>query len=174
MTATLDRLRQELRRLTLGAGLEEIPQGSGTVRVIAQCIDPEQVRSRAKEVLEIVVRISLDSWPDENQWRRVLPKWFVDKCGPDLTPAEAESEMARMRGLSKAKRDKIRRERPWSVSGWVYWFRPEQRQWYWWDAMLTEKGTLVVAIEVDGWPFPWASLKWLLCAAGAHAVEAEE
>lgn len=174
MAATLDRLRQELRRLSLGTREDEKPDGIGTVRIIAKCRDPESVCAHAKEVLAIVTQTSLDRWPTEEQWKALLPKWFVDACAPPMTKAEEEHALKRWRRLSPTERAKVEEETPWTLLDLLHWFRPEERQWYWWDARPKDSSTLVVAIEVDGWPFPWGSLKWLLRAAGARQVEAEE
>lgn len=70
----------------------------------------------------------------------------------------------------------MRREQDaaWSREEWLYWFKPENRYWYWWDANVLDGNVIVIAIEVSEWPFPWDALKWLLRAAGAISVEAEQ
>jgi hypothetical protein len=65
-------------------------------------------------------------------------------------------------------------KKPWSLDNWVHWMRPENREWYWWDAEVVGGAAAVVEVEVDGWPFPWGSLEWLLKAAGANSVAAVE
>ena len=51
----------------------------------------------------------------------------------------------------------------------------ENRQWYWWDAKLANDGAhIFLAVQVECWPFPWGSLRWLFKAAGASNVIAEE
>ena len=51
---------------------------------------------------------------------------------------------------------------------------PSDRQWYWWDAqVLDDGGQILVAVVVEGWPFPWGSLRWLFQAAGASILEPE-
>jgi hypothetical protein len=65
---------------------------------------------------------------------------------------------------------------PWSVMEWVSWFEPtddlyNQRYWFWWDAIIKDPNTLLVAVAVVDIPIPYGSLFWLLKAAGAISVE---
>jgi len=62
----------------------------------------------------------------------------------------------------------------WSLSSWLYWLQPAERQWRWWDALIKDDDTVIVAVEVDGWPFPWGALAWLFKGCGADSVEPEE
>jgi hypothetical protein len=48
----------------------------------------------------------------------------------------------------------VERERPWSLSEWLYWFERENRQWCWWDAKVLNADLLAFAAEVESWPFP--------------------
>jgi hypothetical protein len=68
---------------------------------------------------------------------------------------------------------RVEKTKTWSVSNWIYWFQPGERQWFWWDAVAEDTDTLQVVVEVDGWPFPWKNLDWLLQAAGATCVQPE-
>jgi hypothetical protein len=68
---------------------------------------------------------------------------------------------------------KLLTERDWSLSDWLYWLKPANRQWFWWDAKIVDPQKLILTVVVLDWPFPWDALSWLLTAAGANNVTAE-
>lgn len=168
-----ERLQEEWRHLIEGPAPDEKPGGLGTVRFIAWCpANAAQVLEKAKAVLKVVNRHSTGEWPNDDKWKELLPNWFVKSCSPELSQAEAEAELARWRQLPRE--EQIREEEDlWSLSNWVYWFKPGNRQWYWWDAAVLDADNVVIAIEVEGWPFPWGSLGWLFRVAGAANVKGE-
>jgi hypothetical protein len=175
MSISPERLEKERRHLTEGPAPDEKPGGMGTVRFIARCPgNAGQVLDKAKAVLKAVNQHSTGAWPSDDQWREFLPEWFVSRCAPELTQEQAEAETARWRKLSREEQVRWEEERQWSVGNWVYWFEPTNRAWYWWDGVAIDDATLVIAVEVDNWPFPWGALAWLFRAAGANRVEAEE
>jgi hypothetical protein len=163
--------RGEIGRLLFGAEDTATPGGIGTARFLAKCDgSARDVLGRAKSVLEKVLPVTAGSWPSLDEWRHILPSWFVERCAPEMSREEAERRL----GLPHEERERLEQVEGWNLSGWLYWFQPDQRQWAWWDAVAPDDDTIIVAIEVDGWPFPWGSLKWLLLASGAVTVEEEE
>jgi hypothetical protein len=127
------------------------------------------VIEKAKDVLRATIEEQQrsETWPSLEEWQVRLPRWFVERCAEEILMEEAE----RRRRLPMEERIRLGKE--WSLNGWLYWLHPDRRSWFWWTA---EPGTAEarVALVVDGWPFPWGSLDWLLRAAGAISVEPEE
>lgn len=163
--------RGEIGRLLLGVEDTAKPGGIGTVRFVVKCSgDAIDVLGRAKTVLEKVLRTTTVPWPSLDEWRRLLPSWFVERCAPEISQEEAERRV----GLPDEEQERLEQVEGWSLSAWLFWFQPEERQWAWWDAIVKADDTIIAAIEVDGWPFPWGSLEWLFLACGALGVEAEE
>lgn len=170
--AQLHALKSELICLDSGASPEMKPWGLGTVRFVAICDrDAEGVVERVKTVLRVINHHS-ENWPSDTTWRDVLPDWFVAYCVPEKTVEESEAWLARWRKLSDSKKREAEEVRGWSLSNWLYWMTPENRQWYWWDAAVIPEGVAVAAVVMD-WPFPWGALAWLFKAAGARSVIAE-
>lgn len=165
-------MRDELSRLTHGPEPGQGIAGKGSVRFYAKCRgDAELVLARAKQVLESVLRSSSDPWPSLDSWRRLLPKWFVTSCRRELTQEEAERELQAWRASTSEEKAVLNQQ--WTLSGWLYWFQPENRTWYWWDAAVENPNSIQVAVEVHDWPFPWDALRWLFTCAGADSLEAE-
>lgn len=175
MSTFQKRLSNELHHLLESSASDEKPGGLGTVRFIAWCSSKaEQVIEKVKAVLMVVNNHSAGEWPSDDRWRELLPSWFVSRCAPDLSQEQAEAEAARWRALSRDEQVRWEEEREWSLANWIYWLRPENRYWYWWDAKPLDDKALVVVVEAHAWPFPSGALVWLLRAAGADRVEAEQ
>ncbi len=171
----VERLNRELRHLLEGPSADEKLMGLGSVRFIAQCdADSWQVLSKAKTVLTELDQVAIEDWPPDSTWCEVLPDWFVAQCAPEPTREESEALLKSWRVLTWEEQARFEREDIWPLSSWLYWLKPENRKWFWWDAAELDADKIVIAVEVDDWPFPWGSLAWLLRAAGATRVDAEE
>lgn len=62
------------------------------------------------------------------------------------------------------------RNRGWALTDWLYWLEPSQREWFWWDASVRGADSLLVRVQVTGWPTALGSLEWVLLASGAREV----
>lgn len=128
-----------------------------------------------KSVLTLVDSGSKKGWLPVQQWSVVLPGWFVSRCSPQMTREQADQWLARWKALSRSEQARLEREVEWSLDNWLYAMNLENRQWFWWDAkQLGDSNELVVAVEVDCWPFAWHELRWLFIAAGASSFEPEQ
>jgi hypothetical protein len=167
--------QREYRRLERGATEDEVPGGLGTVRFIAFCPgDSPDVLERAKCVLTTVNKRSRGGWPSDDGWKTLLPGWFIEQCAPEQSHEEAERWLKWWKRLPPDEQQHVEAHRKWSFGNWIYWFRPENRVWFWWDGAAPCSDRLVIAVEVSAWPFPWGSLSWLLRASGAQRVEPEQ
>ncbi len=168
-------LQREQRHLVEGPTAGEEPAGLGTARFVARCAgDAREVLDRARNVLTEVSRAALGPWPSDSAWQEMLPDWFVGECSTEETRERAEEWLSWWRGLPAEKQAKVEREERWTLAGWLYWLRPENRTWFWWDAAVEDSEAVLIVVEVNHWPSPWGSLRWLFRAAGAHDVDAED
>jgi hypothetical protein len=134
--------------------------------VSLKCSDSAAVTlNKCKEVLSIVFETIDETEPELEQWRNILPIWFINQLSPELTQEEAEIRLK----VPLKQRMKIQEE--WTLSGWRYWFNPEKRQWLWWNAIIEDEKTIKVGIEVLDWPVPYGALRWLLKSAGAVEIK---
>lgn len=173
--ADVRRYVDELRRLDVGPGVDEKPGGLGVVRFVVSCPDGASACvGRAVEVLEVVVRHSVSGWLSDEDWRSALPRWFVEACAPESTPGQSDAWLAWWRRLSSEEQARVESEARWTLLDWLEWFKPGERQWYWWDALVQSQSTADVAVMVDEWPLAWGALSWLFRASGASQVVAEE
>ena len=174
MTDISLRLKNELRRLIAGPSPDEKPGGMGIVRFQVNSAAAEDVLRRAKQVLRVIDNATLDGWPSTEGLVPQLPEWFRSVHAPQMSREQADAWLAKWKRLSPDEQAEEEITRQWSLENWLYWFEPANRQWFWWDAQAQNEGLVLLAFEVDGWPFPWGSLRWLFRAAGASAMEAEQ
>ena len=170
------RLESELQRMEEGAPADAKPDGVGIVRFLVRCPSgAEHVLERAKSALEKVDVAALQGWPLNENATPKLPAWFTAVCSADISAEQARQWLAWWQSLPPDEQARAEREKGWSLHNWLYWMEPNNRQWFWWDAMVSKDYEhIALEIEVEAWPFPWGSLRWLFRAAGASAVEAEE
>jgi hypothetical protein len=155
---------KELHRLATGRPDDDLG-GMFLLNIVAHC-DGNSADLLAKlfSVLKRVIDCELSFDDPVDDWRAVLPKWFVEACGPDLS-REAAEEYLRQKG------GEIGPLELWDVGGFVDQFRPEVRSWWWWHGFTSSPDSLIVQIVIEGFPFAWDALHFLLLAAGATAVE---
>lgn len=108
--------------------------------------DPERTLGRVREVMEVVLDHSGGSWPEVDEWLRLLPAWFLDRCVDD-------------RELRDCVLDQ------WSVRGWTYWLQPEARKWRWWDAHVEGNGVRLEVLALQE-GYLHGALDWLFTIAG--------
>jgi hypothetical protein len=130
------------------------------------------VLERVRSVLEVVVSEAGTSGGSKTL-KPLLPRWFLDASGPERSRKEAEEYLSQLNRLPAEERARVEREARWSLSDWLYWFGPEERYWYWWDAAVEDDSTIRIAVEISDWPFPWGSLEWVFRAAGAVELNPE-
>ena len=132
--------------------------------------------STITKVLEVLrqVRSHDRPWPSEGSWRVLLPAWFVDACAPEPTEGEQQDWNRQWKSMTYEERREYARAAPWTLTGWLAWFRPEgsdlDRGWAWVGASEMG-GDGIVTVEIDGWPYPHGTLDWLLRTAGATEIE---
>jgi hypothetical protein len=158
---------EELQHVLGEARASASPPDIGLATFRVDCADNAPVvLACAREALACVLG-NLDSLSSDLAfWRSVLPPSFLERFGPERTEAEA----AAMLNLPVEERLRL----PWTLSGWLYWFTSEERQWYWWDAWCDSSSTIIVEVEPVDWPFAHGALDWLFQAAGARSIEEQE
>src|SRR5688500_17262104 len=120
---------EELERLSSNAPLYS---RSDIAIIIVECDDiASRVISRTNEILKIVIGSELTPDDTVEDWSDELPFWSVDACSRDLTIEESKEMMRTPEGVQQL-------SQIWTIDGFIYWFRPEQRSWFWWDAVLID------------------------------------
>ena len=154
----------ELMRLRNGVVVGGVPV------VVAAAANPDLLLHRVRTVLEIVLVSGQGDWPSLSGWSVLLPEWFVVACAPEQPAGAADRWLSWWQSLPEPERAQVAASRPWTLSGWLYWFEQPNRAWFWSGAGFNDE-VAVVELEVESWPTAVGSLEWLLRAAGADSVE---
>lgn len=158
----------EIYRLINGDNLDDNTNSNMLTTFIVKCDGNSfKILSKCKEVLKIVLEHNENLQLPLDEWRKLLPEWFIKKCSKELTKEEIDEYIK----LPIEERDKIAEGSGWCLSDWLYWFEPDQREWYWWSSKIVDNTTIKLVVAVEGWPFPWGALEWLCIACGAIDIE---
>jgi len=161
-------IEKEIERLLSGEYEKSSLQGKLLTNILVRTsCNSKETLTKCKEVLLQVLNHTEDPWPTVEEWRTILPQWFVKKCAREISQEEAEKRIL----LKMKERIRITKEEGWTLSAWIYWFEPDERAWWWWDAIIQDEHSLIVTLETESWPFPWEALEWLLMLSGATCVE---
>lgn len=165
----------EMRRLKHGPKPEEPIPGIGIVTFSVSCDgNSQEVLDTAISVMEVICLQYESGWSEEAKWRSILPSQFVSACAEEMTPSESQQWLQRWQVLSQEEREAEERNRRWSLANWLYWLRPSERLWQWWDAKIVDSSHLVVRVAVESWPFGCGAINWLFRGSGAKQVTAVE
>lgn len=137
----------ERRHLAHGPGAEDPP---GTLDVVeVECErGAERALARVREAMAPVLDHQEGAWPSLDDWKALLPGWFVDACVDDRQVRDCVLDR-------------------WSLRAWLHWLQPDQRQWRWWDAEVLDGTHLRVRLLPLSDPYLKGSVSWLLEVAGS-------
>jgi hypothetical protein len=165
----------ELRHLQTGPTSGEQHHGVDLVEVTASAKgDAYKVLDRARAVLSLVLIHGDGRRPELSEWMEILPRWFVDACAPEQSLEDEEQWITWWRNLPHEEQRNASREKRWTLSGWLLWFEPSERPWYWWDGIAEDSNRLRVFVEIIDWPGVFGALEWLLRASGAINIVRHE
>jgi hypothetical protein len=142
-------LEEERRHLAEGASAEA---AAGTLDLIeVECEGgADRALARIREALVPVLDHQEGGWPSVDEWKALLPGWFVDACVDDRQVQDCVLDR-------------------WSLRAWLHWLQPDQRQWRWWDAEVVDATHLRVRLLPLADPYLKGSVNWLLAVAGRSA-----
>jgi hypothetical protein len=98
------------------------------------------------------------------QWRNLLPTWFIKESASEIVDGSSNH------GWDNSFEDSSLSKQAWSVEAFVFWFKPNERYWFWWDAKIESSTQLIIEIIAPDVPFPWGALEWLFRASGARKM----
>lgn len=161
-------IKNEIYRLINGIDSNEKTNDVNHIAFIIKCSGNSfDVLSKCKEILKIVLEHNRNTEMTLDEWRNLLPQWFIRRCAKELSKEEAEKRLS----LPIDERRRITENEGWTLSGWIYWLNPQERQWYWGDAKIIDYNTIHLVVECQGWPLAWGALRWLWKACGALDCE---
>lgn len=145
--------------------LSEVDQAKlPEAEIIVSCRgNAPEVLKRTKEILRQVLTSNLELDSPIDEWEKRIPTWFLDSCVSEPTGSEIQELLKTEKGFDAL-------SNMWTLAGFLYWFRPELRSWYWWDGVLENSNILIIKLKVSGFPLAWGALQFLLKSAGAESA----
>lgn len=158
----------ELQHLRVGANLEEVPSGIGLIEFTVSCpLNATSVISRVQETLEIVLgKISRTQKMSLQDWEQQLPQWLIQAFQSQPSEPIQPTWWQNILTLGKAEA-----EQSWSLENWLYWFEPQNRNWFWWSASVISANQIKLILDVQDYPLTIDALRWLFLAAEATDFE---
>ncbi|WP_413507356.1 hypothetical protein [Serratia proteamaculans] len=170
----------ERERLVVPPKSTQKATGIGIARFIVSCeSDASLVLELAKETLLIVNEHSTNEWPSIDSWKKILPSQFLNNFLPELTEAEKIEMKREWNQLPYNEKVKnAAQEEKWTLSSWLSWLEPKEREWFWWNAVLFDEPLndshfIIEVTTLDSY-FMSGALKWLFKACGASDVVSED
>lgn len=155
----------EIRRLLSGPQPGENPAGS-LVRLRVTC------ETGAAEVLQAVREVWATAlWqPDPGRlgpddWRMILPRWFLERFEPEIKPDDAFLRRAFQL------QERMSPYGTFTLKKWVHLLEPPARGWAWWTAKVTAPYELEITVVAHAAEAGLEALNWALFCGGARTVE---
>jgi hypothetical protein len=128
-----------------------------TLKVVAKCQGNAAASlRRVMEVMGIVSKQDSRHWPSDEEWRALLPKWFVE---PFLK-----------RTLEEILADES--ETLWDYQAWLEAMR--LRGWEWWSSLPPSQDVWEAFLAALELPYGIGPFEYLVLASGASDVQVTE
>jgi len=123
-------------------------------------LSPDEVWMRIVGVIQRIVTYDYDSWPDDDYWRKTLPRWLSSFM---MTEEEARAAMYRTPREQWG-------ELSWEFGSWLEATR--ERDWKWWGYERSGNEVHLI-LEVTGIPPRISAFKQIVLASGAKILSEE-
>ncbi|MFZ5296004.1 hypothetical protein ACS6K7_14350 [Enterobacter chuandaensis] len=169
----------ERERLTTPPQAMSKASGVGIARFVVSCNDAYLVLTLAKDVMTIINNYSTQNWPSLDRWLNILPLQFTHCFLPELSEVEREKQTKDWEALTyEEKLTEASHDEQWTLSSWLSWMEPNEREWFWWDTIifdmpLNNTHFLIEVTTLDSM-FMAGALKKLFKACGAVDVVSED
>lgn len=131
-------------------------QGLGTIlEFVVTTESSDQFLNKMKEVLLPIIDLDEEDF-DTNRPIELLPTWFKAQFGHSGEPDHPTPQ-----GSQSQEPD---------IDDWIWWLRPSERIWTWWNFQKLSADTLMVRVLASDWPTPLGSLMFLMRACGASDI----
>lgn len=145
----------EVNRLESHQNLATLPT-AGWSYEIRLGATADAVIDKITGVVQQIVSSSLESWPNDDQWRRKLPSWLLQAL-PVLTREQCQQLMAKTP-------KNLWHTLPWDFGSWLDAIK--RRGWRWWGYSV-QGDRLILVLEILSEPASLEAFEVIVKAAGA-------
>ena len=122
--------------------------------------DVSVCRQRILDVVAIIIATPRHVWPNADQWRAMLPAWFIQQT-PERTRAESQAL------IDMAPRDQWH-TLSWEFKSWIQVVR--EREWSWWSCQQ-EGDQMMIHLSLSAWPANIDTFNHIVRTAGATIIQ---
>lgn len=136
---------QELKRIE-NNNKGEIPNVPKIIITAKNVRNPKEILENTKIIMKAISQFAYtDKWPSDEEWKNILPTWFVES----MTLKNSE--------------DRDKDENLWHYESWIDNIR--QRFWLWYSSK-TDKNSLQIVLEALSIPYLHDTLVYILYSQG--------
>jgi hypothetical protein len=124
----------------------EIPDAPKIIISASGVKNAKEVLDKTKEIMKIISQFAYtDKWPTDEEWKTLLPKWFVESM------------------TLKTSKDRDNDENLWHFESWLS--NTKSRFWIW-HSSKTEKDAIKIVLEAISVPYLHDTLLYVLYSQG--------
>lgn len=137
---------EELKRIQNHNNGEPVLEGAKLIITVTDLKAPQSILEKTKEIMTAISQFAYtDTWPSDDEWRDILPKWFVDSM------------------VLKTDEELLADEHQWHFESWVE--SMYHRGWVWWSSEI-DKSTLTITLEALNLPYIFEQFLYIFYAQG--------
>jgi hypothetical protein len=137
----------------------EIPTDLNWIYLLRPKEDVDACLSRIVQIVKLIAVQTPGHWPSMDEWRTLLPDWFVKSFVP-FSKEEAE------RLIATTPRERWN-EIPWLFEAWLEAI--QARGWQWWSSGVDEEG-IQICLQITEWPASLEAFERIISASGAEFI----
>ncbi|MBL7730357.1 MAG: hypothetical protein JNM88_04200 [Chitinophagaceae bacterium] len=124
----------------------EVPEKTKILITVTDVNNPSTVLQKTKDVIKpIASRGFTKKWPSDNEWKKILPAWFVESM-VKKTPADRDKD-----------------PNLWHFESWLESMK--NRAWVWWSSKI-EDNTITIALETLNLPYVFEQVLYIFYSQG--------
>ena len=108
--------------------------------------NPQEVLKNTKEIMECISKYAYtNKWADDNEWKTILPKWFVDSM------------------ILKSFSDRDKDDNLWHFESWIE--SMYHRAWEWYSSKI-EGNSIIIVLNLLNIPYVFEQFLYIFYSQG--------
>ncbi|OPC08672.1 hypothetical protein BAY01_14705 [Elizabethkingia miricola] len=124
----------------------ELPDTTKMVIIIKNVNNVEEVLNNAKQIMLCISKYAYrNDWPSDEEWKSILPKWFVESM------------------TLKSEKDRDNDENLWHYESWIE--SMYHRAWEWYSSKI-EGNTITIVLKMLNLPYIFEQFLYIFYSQG--------
>jgi hypothetical protein len=172
----INSLKEELNRIKINMKSIQLKNDFYILKIKIISDNSDYSLNEIKKILCLVIESILKyaKWPNDDEFLKILPDYFINKFGPEMTENEKQEWLIKWNSLNLNEKIEEKKNIKWTLSNWLFWINPEERSWKWFYSKIIDKNNFIIEIISDEDSFPYGALEWLIKTSGGKIIEIVE